>query len=57
VIPTEPKAASILAKKYPDNYWQCHAQSGHEMINYINEDHPLELVGVDVHDHGDYIDT
>ena len=56
MIPTEPKAASILAKKYPDNYWQCHAQSGHEMINYINEDHPLELVGVDVHDHGDYID-
>ncbi|CAG8547573.1 1755_t:CDS:10 [Paraglomus brasilianum] len=52
VIPTEPKAASILAKKYPDKYWQCHAQSGHEMINYINEDHPLELVGVDVHDHG-----
>ncbi|CAJ0913055.1 15915_t:CDS:2 [Entrophospora sp. SA101] len=41
-----------LSKEFPDNYWQFHANSGHGMINYINEQNPLELLDVKATDYG-----
>jgi len=32
-----------LAKTYPDTYWENNGENG-EMINFINEDYPLEIV-------------
>ncbi|CAG8535931.1 10011_t:CDS:10 [Ambispora gerdemannii] len=48
----EPTKMAVFSKQYPDQYWKCHAESGHGMINYINEGHQLELINVDVHDQG-----
>ncbi|CAG8640317.1 23367_t:CDS:10, partial [Cetraspora pellucida] len=47
--PSLVEKASIL---YPDNYWKFHAESNTGMINYINEEHQLELINVDVRDQG-----
>ncbi|KAG9303200.1 hypothetical protein G9A89_000735 [Geosiphon pyriformis] len=48
----EPTRIANFSTKYPDQYWRCHAESGHGMLNYINEDYQLELINVDVHDQG-----
>ncbi|CAG8545866.1 6096_t:CDS:2, partial [Ambispora leptoticha] len=48
----EPTKMAVFSKQYPDQYWKCHAESGHGMINYINEERQLELINVDVHDQG-----
>ncbi|CAJ0829581.1 15947_t:CDS:2, partial [Entrophospora sp. SA101] len=40
-----------LSKEFPDEYWQFHAESGYGMISYINEEHVLELLNVDVSDY------
>ncbi|CAG8641079.1 11376_t:CDS:10, partial [Acaulospora morrowiae] len=47
-----PNVVKKLANAYPDQYWRFHAESGDGMINYINEQHHLELVNVDVRDQG-----
>lgn len=39
-----------MAKKYPDVYWKHHADSGHDMINAINEQYALECIPCNMSD-------
>ncbi|CAG8505132.1 7110_t:CDS:10 [Scutellospora calospora] len=48
----QPSMVEKAANLYPDKYWQFHAESNNGMINYINEEHQLELINVDVRDQG-----
>ncbi|RIB10674.1 WD40-repeat-containing domain protein [Gigaspora rosea] len=48
----QPSMVEKAANLYPDNYWKFHAESNTGMINYINEEHKLELINVDVRDQG-----
>ncbi|CAG8702847.1 7328_t:CDS:2, partial [Racocetra fulgida] len=48
----QPSLVEKAAILYPDNYWRFHAESNTGMINYINEEHQLELINVDVRDQG-----
>ncbi|ORX99738.1 WD40 repeat-like protein [Basidiobolus meristosporus CBS 931.73] len=48
----DPEYVKKLATGYPDNYFVSHADAGLGMIQYINEEHPLKLVDVDMRDQG-----
>ncbi|KAI8099614.1 WD40-repeat-containing domain protein [Halteromyces radiatus] len=41
-----------LTERYPDKFWQYHADSGHAMIDAINENHVLEPVQCNISDQG-----
>ncbi|KAI8994642.1 WD40-repeat-containing domain protein [Pilobolus umbonatus] len=57
IVPTKKKSptwnskyVTELAKKYPDSYWKFHADSGHNMINLINEVHALDITPCYIND-------
>ncbi|ORE10696.1 WD40 repeat-like protein [Rhizopus microsporus var. microsporus] len=44
------KRVEELRENYPDNYWTYHAESGHQMIHTINENHVLESIPCTIND-------
>ncbi|CAJ0901244.1 3632_t:CDS:10 [Entrophospora sp. SA101] len=50
--PYDPILVKELANEFPDRYWEFNAESGYGMVNYINEQYPLELIKAGVQDQG-----
>lgn len=48
----EPERVAELAEKYPDTYWEFHADSGHYMVDGINAAEPLEALPNNISDQG-----
>ncbi|KAI8137988.1 WD40-repeat-containing domain protein [Fennellomyces sp. T-0311] len=46
----DPEAVDHLAKLYPDTYWRFHADTEYAMLDVINEDHPLTMLGYHISD-------
>ncbi|KAI7864499.1 WD40-repeat-containing domain protein [Spinellus fusiger] len=45
-----PTKVKQLSTKYPDRYWSFHVESGHAMIDVINQDHPIATVPCQISD-------
>jgi hypothetical protein len=48
----DPERVAELAEKYPDTYWEFHADSGHCMVDSINAAEPLEALPNNISDQG-----
>ncbi|KAG0313986.1 hypothetical protein BGZ99_008448, partial [Dissophora globulifera] len=46
----DPSYVYSLARQYPDNYWNTHAESRSGMLSKISDDHPLQLVDCNIQD-------
>ncbi|KAJ2960794.1 hypothetical protein NQZ79_g3839 [Umbelopsis isabellina] len=46
----DPARVSELSAKYPDTYWEFHADSEHYMVDCINESEPLEALPNNISD-------